>query len=595
MHASGFPLKWDGHFPALYVLTNNYPKEYAESPQKAYERYLQLPFFAFAAAARSGQLKKGMKFGQETEEIKPAQTTKKARGDARKLEQKRLEELEAENSRALDEAFAESEAARKKKQKEEETQDLIGKALAYNFRTADSPSLLHNPHFLLPSRPQAASGLELSRCIEQRELLMMRTLHETIDLLRALPEGSMNVPKIQEVIKEGKMHLDPASGGMDLFFQLPSLTPCFTLSLAKLLHIVRVPQCASLSLRQMLHPQVFKSGYASPNFPHILYNQIAQNFYRSMSLRHCTMAMNSADILQAFGDFKEFHVLKSSLSHLEWYCAEVEFPIHRGFFCAPPEGFLSGVYGSSDPLYAEFLQHFILQINISDRIRIPMTPFENKRGKAKYEPFARSLVQKLEAWRPKFKELSECLPVPPSIMSTDTPVPSAESVSGEGKSTVTLGSKTEVGAGTRMLRELLKILFMCCLGAQTEVSGNCAYSELSEYTLLFLLHPKLSKVWDDRFLIAQPLSYPCPGPEKILTLENVWGTLFKLPEDFSQGKTWLTFRKCYLIAVQIVSVAELSFTTFFFSHTITSLFTTSRIKFASQKEFKIWDLCDKMK
>jgi hypothetical protein len=553
MHDSGCPSEWNGFNPARYVLARDFPKEFSDSPQKAYEKYLQLPIFAMFAAARKGQLQKGMTFGILPE--KKPELKRKSKNDSKKLEQKRLEELEAENSRALDEAFAESEKLRKIKEKENEIQDLIGKALAYNFRADDTAVLLHNPHYLLPSRVIKSGAIELSKCIEQRELLVMRTIHLAIELLHALPDQTISVEQIREVIKQGKMNLDPASGGMDLFFQLPSLPPSFTLSLTKLLHIVRVPQCATISLRQMLHPQVFKSGYATPNFPHILYNQIAQNFYRSMSLRHCTMALNSPDIVKEFGQLKEFHVLKTAMSHLEWYCGEIEFVAHRHLFCAPPEGFLSGVYGSTDPLYGEFLHHFILQINISDRIRIPMTPFANKRGKAKYEPFARSLLLKMEEWRPKFVQLSEHLPVPPSIMSTDIPIPTAESVSGTSKgSTVILGSKgSELGAGTRMLRELLKILFMCCLGAQTEITGNCAYSDLSDYTLMFFLHPKLSKVWNDRFLIAQPLSYPSPGPDKILTLQKVWGVLFQLPRDFSQGLTWKTFQSCYAMALHLVS------------------------------------------
>lgn len=578
MHASGFSNKWDGYNPALSVLKRVYPTECNEDPQKAYDLYLQLPFFQFAAAANTGQLKKGMTFGEhpetndqpqpkteltkpevkektvaepQVETPKPEHASKRPRkSDARRKEQKRIEELEDENTRALDEAFAESEKVRLAKEEEQKLQDSIGKALAYNFRSETSTVLLHNPHYILPSSKKA-NPLDLSRCIEQRELLVMRSIHHTIELINALPQESINVAKIQEVIHEGKMHLDPASGGMDLFFQLPPLPASFTLSLSKLLHIVRVPMCATLSLRQILHPQVFKSGYATPNFPHILYNQIAQNFFRSMSLRHCTMAVSSPDIFQHFGHYKEFQTLKTSLSHLEWYCAEVEFSAHRSLFCAPPEGFLSGVYGSSDPLFSDFLHHFILQINISDRIRLPMTPFPNKKGKEKYEPFARSLLQKLEAWRSKFTELGECLPIPPSIMSTDTPIPTTESLSGQPEgSTVTLGAKgTEVGAGTRMLRELLKIFFMCCLGAQTETTGSCAYSDLSQFTLLFLFHRKLSKVWNDRFLISQPLSFPSPA-QRLLTLRAVWGTLFQLPEDFSQGRSWCTFRSCFHEAQQ---------------------------------------------
>ena len=570
-------MAWNGFSPHLGVLERHFDAKKGETPQQGYERYLQLPFFAFAAKIGYGPLdEKGnyqvaftadqwaekrkrqaeAEAQAETKAVpepavkvsvdtpRPAQRTKKPRvvsaEEQKKLREKQLEE---ENSRFLDEEFEKSMKLKQQEEQQKETDAMIErevtKSLDYNFRRSNHAVLIHYPHHALPPSKSGDPLVDMMRCIEQRELYVMRFIHHAITLLRAMPNQSMcdpsYLPTLQRVIDsinaEHNMSLDPTSGGMDLFFQLAPLSHhSRSLTLAKLLHIVRVPLCATFSLRQILHPSVFKSGYPEAMFPHILYNQIAQNFLRSMSIRHLTLGLHSPDILTEFQDMPEFHALVKCAGELEWWCAEKEFPALRRLFAVPPEGFMEGMV---DPIYKEFLTHFVLQVNISDRLRMPMSPFPQKRGqKLKYETFSSQLIQKLETWRPAFSSLREVLPLPPSIF--------AQQLEASGKTEVKM-TKSPDTFGHCMMRELLKILFMCCLGAQTEVRGDCAYSDISDYTLTFLLHTKLSKVFNDRFLIAQPSSYPQPTP--VLTLRTVWANILALPSTTANGVVWKNSRE----------------------------------------------------
>jgi hypothetical protein len=563
LHPSGFPLVWNGFSPCIGVLERQFDASKGETPQQGYERYLQLPFFAFAAKMQFGPLdSKGnypvcftpeqwaeKKRRQQADQAAlesltvevltgtPEKPKKKTRvmsaEEIKKLKQKELEE---ENSRFLDEEYAKS---MQDMEKDDLIQKALEKSLDFNFRTKEQVELVHNPHYALPaSKPPADCLLDYKRCIEQRELYVMRFIHHAIALLRAHPNQSMcnpsYLPALRRVIDSyNSMHnmcLDPTSGGMDLFFQLPPVSQhSRSLALAKLLHIVRVPLCATFSLRQILHPSVFKSGYPDPIFPHILYNQIAQNFFRSMTLRHLTLGLHASDILTEFQDMPEFQALVKCAGDLEWWCAEREFPAFRRVFAVPPRGFMDGM---EDPVYKEFLGHFVLQINISDRLRMPMAPFVHKRGQTlRYESFSSHLIREMEIWRPGFNLIQEALPLPPSVFSPE--------LNSSGKTEVKMTKDSET-FGHSMMRELLKILFMCCLGAQTEIRGDCAYSDLSDYTLTFLLHNKLSKVFNDRFLIAQPSSYPEPSPS--LTLQTVWGNILALPASTASGMVWKNSR-----------------------------------------------------
>jgi hypothetical protein len=622
MHPSGFPLKWNGSTPLPYVLNNFFDPKKGETVQDGYEKYLQLPFFAFAAKVQLGPLddrgsypvrfsdeewNRKRKLSEvefcETKEIQvvtteqiselsketigvmtkevteltkettielttefisgsistppptlqlprepakpgPSKRSKLARAEAEKKQ--RQKELEEENERALDEAFHATQAV---KRREEEFQDAATKALAFNFRGQGSV-LIHNPHYLLPPLPSQPTLDHLSTCIQLRELLVMKVIHHAITLLREYPCQSMVSPDflspLQKCIKEKKMCLDPTSGGMDLFFHLePPTTHLRTLALAKFLHIVRVPLCATLSQRQILHPTIFKSDYPPGYFPHILYNQMSQNFLRSMSLRHCTLAIHSPDILREFGSLPGFSNLVKSLEDLEWWCAEKEFLAHRAVFSAPPGGFVpqsSSQSAEEHRLYSDFITHFILQVNISDRTRLPMSPFKNKSKGAQYQPFASSLIQHMEPWRSRLKTLSELLPTPPQLFSSslDTTAETSEA------------RLRTPEPGDCMIKELLKILFMCCLGAQTELEGHCSYSDMSDYTLIFLMHPKLSKTWNDRFLVAKPSSFPeapksASQPAKVLSLDAVWNLVLSLPVE-ETTTTWnnvsLLYSKC---------------------------------------------------
>ena len=50
LHPSGWPLKWNGSTPRLYVLEKYYDESKGETPQQGYDKYMQLPFFGFAQA-----------------------------------------------------------------------------------------------------------------------------------------------------------------------------------------------------------------------------------------------------------------------------------------------------------------------------------------------------------------------------------------------------------------------------------------------------------------------------------------------------------------------------------------------------------------
>jgi hypothetical protein len=622
MHPSGFPLEYNGSTPLPYVLKPFFNPSKGETIQDGYKKYMQLPFFAFAAQQQLGPLDNKGKYpvlfsdeewnrkrksievseclsstsqqpceptqcdqtprskqtqseetqcckktrGYEETELTtesisgsistppptiqlareparpgPSKRSKLARAEAEKKQ--RQKELEEENERALDEAFRATQAV---KQREEEFQDAATKALAFNFRGQGSV-LMHNPHYLLPPLSSQPTLEHLSTCIQHRELLVMKVIHHAISVLREYPCQSMVspdfVPSLQKCIKEKKMCLDPTSGGMDLFFHLdPPTTHLRTLALAKFLHIVRVPLCATLSQRQILHPTIFKSDYPPGYFPHILYNQMSQNFLRSMSLRHCTLGIHSPDILREFGSLPGFSSLVKSFEDLEWWCAEKEFLAHRAVFSAPPGGFVpqsSSQNAEEHRLFSDFITHFILQVNISDRIRLPMSPFQNKSKGAQYQPFASSLIQNMEPWRPHLKTLSELLPTPPQLFSTslDTTAETSEA------------RLRTPQPGESMIKELLKILFMCCLGAQTELEGHCSYSDMSDYTLIFLMHPKLSKTWNDRFLVAKPSSFPEPPKSasktaKTLSLDAVWSLVLSLPVE-ETTTTWNTVSLLY--------------------------------------------------
>jgi len=159
--------------------------------------------------------------------------------------------------------------------------------------------------------------------------------------------------------------------------------------------------------------------------------------------------------------------------------------------------------------------------------------YKHKRGqKLRYETFSSTLIKKLEAWRPVFKTLAEVLPLPPSIITPD--------LDDSGKTEVKVVKEQE-SFGHSMMRELLKILFMCCLGSQTEIKGDCSYSDLSEFTLFFFFHPKLVKIFNDRFIIAQPRSYP--EPTRVLTLQAVWGNILALPKSTATGMVWKNSRE----------------------------------------------------
>ena len=566
MHPSGFPLEWNGVSPHLYVLQRMFDASKGETPQMGYDRYLQLPFFAFAAKLQLGPLdSKGnypvcftqqqwaeKKAAREVEGLTTEALTGTQPRKVKKVrvlsaeEQRKIKdrEVEEENSRFLDEEYAKSmkfkEQEEALKEKEEAIQKALAKSLEYNFRTANHAVLINNPHHALPPTKFGDSVQEFKRFVEHRELLVMRLIHNTITLLRAHPNQSMChssfLPALQRVVSQHNsthnMCLDPTSGGMDLFFQLPSPKEhSRSLSLVKLLHIVRVPLCATFSLRQILHPQVYKSGYPEPIFPHILYNSIAQNFFRSMSLRHLSLGLHSPDVLKEFEGMPEFHTLVKSAGDLEWWVAEKEFPLHRRLFEVPPEGFMEGM---NDPIHQEFLTHFVLQINISDRLRMPMVAYNHKRGqKLRYESFSSALIKKLETWRPVFKTLSEVLPLPPSLFSPD--------LDESGKTEVKMVKDSQDSFGHSMMRELLKILFMCCLGSQTEIKGDCSYSDLSEFTLFFFFHPKLCKIFNDRFMIAQPRTYP--EPTRVLTLKAVWGNILALPSSTATGMVWKNSRE----------------------------------------------------
>jgi len=614
---SGYPSTWDGFLPRAYVLERHFDASKGETHQDGYKRYLQLPFFTFAKNAQLGPMDTNGNFpvmftseqwskrqkvscdiiseivSLETTSlisqnflespvtsIEPApkpvphQSTSASRSEKRKRQKERdqaIERLQRENEQALDEAF---EKVEKQKRIDEEFQEKVSKDLAFNIRKSNV--LIHNPHYTLP----ACSGVtmqSLANCIEHREFLVMKVIHHAITLLRQYPTQSMLspefIPPLLKCISEKKLCLDPNSGGMDLFFHLETQsTHLKTLALAKLLHIVRVPLCATLSQRQLLHPKVFKSGYQPGFFSHVLFNQMTQNFLRSMSLRHCTLAIHSPDILREFGNLPEFNALVDALGNLEWWCAEKEFPQHRFMFCAPPEGFVPGFSSMNAKevrLYSDFITHFILQINISDRIHLQMTPFQNKRGEPQYQPFANALLQKMELWRPQFKLLSETLFIPPQIFSHSVPSTSLSASSLAGTSiletstleveeessesfTACLKNPTSVKsecAGASQVRtidnELLKILFMCSLGAQTEFKGDCSYSDISEYTLMFLMHPKLSKIWNDRFLSSEKSAWtPQDKESRSLTLDHIWKLVMTLNVE-DQGTAWKSITNLY--------------------------------------------------
>ena len=569
-----------------------------------------------STSTASGAASTPVSFCTQTSVLSPP--TKKARHsqDEARKNKERLAQLEKENEEALDEAYQKNLA---QQEIDRAYEDEVSKAMAFIFRKKGSAHLLHNPHYLLPSfSPKRDKIKYLTSCINQREIFVMRVIHQTILVLRSFPNQAMCsssfYPALQRVISKHGLCLDPTSGGAESFFQMP-LPPqehSHTLAMAKFLHIVRVPLCATFSMRQLLHPTVFPPGYPDPTFPHILYNQIAQNFYRSLSLRHLTLGIHSPDILFLFGDLPEFKLLVDYLEDLEWWVGEMEFDAHRSVFSPPPGGFgpallselffpgstigrgasqegahvsagggSSGSSGGSargamsrprteqdrtpQDLFNQFLTHFVLQLNISDRLKMPMVPFPNKPGQVKYEAFSSALIQKMEAWRPLFKELAASLPLPSSIFSSKlkedgtTENPSAVISAWEGKTTSgSLGASGASGPsgpspgptasesaqssspGPSLLRELLKILFMCCLGAQTETSesGCCSYREVSDFTLLFLLHSKLSKTWDDRFLIAQPCQYPQRPADRVLTLGSVWRNVLMLPTPDVSSNVW---------------------------------------------------------
>lgn len=619
---SGYPSTWNGSLPRAYVLERHFDASKGETHQDGYKRYLELPFFTFAKNAQLGPLDTNGTFpvmftseqwskrqkvsideisnivSLETASLIPEnflessvpskespntlkepapklvqhQSTSASRSEKRKRQKERdqaIERIQRENELALDEAYEKSE---RQKRIDEEFQEKVSKDLAFNIRKSNV--LIHNPHYTLPIC-SGSSIKSLANCIEHREFLVMKVIHHAITLLRQYPTQSMVspdfLPPLLKSISEKKLCLDPNSGGMDLFFHLETQsTHLKTLALAKLLHIVRVPLCATLSQRQLLHPKVFKSGYQPGFFSHVLFNQMTQNFLRSMSLRHCTLAIHSPDILREFGNLNEFSALVDALANLEWWCAEKEFPQHRSIFSAPPEGFVPGFSSMNAKeirLYSDFITHFILQINISDRIHLPMTPFQNKRGEPHYQPFANAVLQKMELWRPQFKLLSETLPVPPQIFSHSVPSSSlsASSISGtliletstsevESSESFTACLKNPTLVNSECAdslqektieKELLKILFMCSLGAQTECKGDCSYSDISEYTLMFLMHPKLSKIWNDRFLSSGKLGWTAQDKEsRTLTLDHIWKLVMTLNVE-DQGTAWKSITNLY--------------------------------------------------
>jgi len=591
MHPSGFPAQWDGKYPMLYVLERHFDASKGETAAKeGYTRYLELPFFSFVAQLRSqgvpmGPLQKNGSYpvmfteehvkktreeyekqkslqevvqGQQHQELcketlLPATPAKRIKTSSKAEKERRARELEAENERALDEAYQKNMAQEKIDQAYE---DSLGKALTFNFRT-NTVQFLNNPHYLLPPFPPQSNGVQyLSDCVEQREYLVMRVVHQTIQVLRAFPNqelcSSHLYDSLMNIISQNGLSLDPTTGEADSFFQLPVLPSSSKskdynpkLAMAKFLHIVRLPLCATFSLRQLLHPAVFPAGYPTPSFPHVLYNQLAQKFYRSMSLRHLTLAIHSPDILSLFSTMSEFASLVKCIESLEWFIGEVEFDAHRSFFSAPPEGFLKDLSGD---VYNKFLEHFIVQLTISDRLKIPMVPFLNKPGYITYESFSSSLIQKLETWRPLIKQLSDHVSTPSSIFysslksdgtfsePTQAPPPRDSLWSGKWSSNLEPGCVSP--------SDLLKNLFMCCLGAQTEMSPDCtcSYQEASEFTLRFFLHPQICNVWNKRFLSLQPREVPHPPQQRILTLSNVWKNVLQLPLQTSTSNVWKNSR-----------------------------------------------------
>jgi hypothetical protein len=607
MHPSGFPARWNGTHPMLYVLERHFdPKKGETAENEGYERYMQLPFFSFVAQLRSQGVPMGplqengsypVMFTEEhvkktREEFEKQQSleqehsrnneqttknillesnevllpatplpllsgkkpTKKAK--LSKL-QRRAKELEEENERALDEAYQKN---MEQKKLDEAFEDCIGKALAYNFRS-DTMQLLHNPHYLLPSFPPQSNKVQhLSECVEKREFLVMNIVHQTIAVLRAFPNqalcSSQCYDPLMRIITQNGLCLDPTSGEADSFFKLPTATEdCNeTLAMAKFLHIVRLPMCATISLRQLLHPAVFPSGYPTPSFPHVLYDQLAQKFYRSMSLRHLTLAIHSPDILFLFDTLPEFTALVKGIETLEWFIGEVEFDAHRSFFSPPPGGFLKDLSGD---FFNKLLQHFLVQLTVSDRLKIPMAPFVNKPGLITYESFSSDLIQKLETWRPCMSALSAHVAIPSSIFYsalkadgsfTEFTQNSASSSTFCGRwSSKSGGNKESSGLSSP---DLLKNLFMCCLGAQTEMSSDfsCSYREASEFTLRFFLHPPICKVWNERFLLSEPREILNLPPQRTLTLANVWKNVLQLPLQTSSSNVWKNSRVCCELA-----------------------------------------------
>ena len=595
MHPSGFPAKWNGTHPMLYVLQRHFdPKKGETAAKEGYERYMQLPFFSFVAQLRSEgvpmgplqengsypvmfteeHVKKTREEYEKQQSLKPLvcqeetplpvtpplssvveKPAKKAKLSSKLQKELRAKELELENERALDEAYQKN---LEQQEIDQAYEDCIGKALAYNFRN-DTLQFLHNPHYLLPPfPPQKNKAQYLAKCVEQREYIVMRVVHETIAVLGALPNptlySSTCYDTFMSIITQNGLCLDPTSGEADSFFKLPVLSPLAkefdeTLAMAKFLHIVRLPLCATFSLRQLLHPSVFPSGYPTPSFPHVLYDQLAQKFYRSMSLRHLTLAIHSPDILLLFGTLPEFSSLVKCIETLEWYVGEVEFDAHRSLFSPPPGGFLKGLTGNA---YNKLLEHFLVQLTVSDRLKIPMAPFVNKPGVLSYESFSSDLIQKLEQWRPLIKDLSSQVPTPSSIFYSSLKsdgnfteltqaAPSTESSWCGTWSSKSGGNKECFGLSSP---DLLKNLFMCCLGAQTELSSDfsCSYREASEFTLFFFLHPKICKVWNERFLLSLPRELPHLPPQRTLTLSSVWKNVLQLPIQTSSSNVWKNSR-----------------------------------------------------
>ena len=599
MHPSGFPAQWNGTHPMLYVLERHFdPKKGETAAKEGYERYMQLPFFSFMAQLRSqgepmGPLQEDgsypVMFTREhvkktREEYEKQQSmvqvqaldcqckeetarethlpgtpqprsslekpVKKAKLSAKEKE-RRAKELELENERALDEAYQKNLEQRRI---DDAYEDCIGKALAYNFRS-DTMQFLHNPHYLLPPFPSQKNAVQyLGECVEKREYLVMRLVLETIAVLRAfsnpaLCSSTFYGPLMSTITKNG-LSLDPTSGEADSFFKLPVLSSTATeynetLAMAKFLHIVRLPLCATFSLRQLLHPAVFPSGYPTPSFPHVLYDQLAQKFYRSMSLRHLTLAIHSPDILSLFGTLPEFNALVKSIEILEWFVGEVEFNAHRSFFSPPPGGFLKDFSGD---VFNKLLEHFLVQLTVADRLKIPMAPFVNKPGFITYESFSSALIQKLETWRPLFKELSVHVSTPSSILysSLKSDGTFTELTQTSPSDSTWCGRWTSKSAESSGMSspDLLKNLFMCCLGAQTELSSDfsCSYREASEFTLWFFLHPEICRVWKERFLLFEPRDIPQLPPQRILTLSSVWKNVLQLPLQTSSSNVWKNSR-----------------------------------------------------